>query len=216
MKIKEMKIKEREVSLLITSVVVGLLIAVQSRAFTDVSTVFGRDTRADAFRELQILKKSNEKLEDEISDLQSQLSKANDQEQSLKGIRDEIQKYQILTGRTDVSGPGLRVTLNGNVQDIWLTDMTNELLSAGAEAISINNIRLIDVTNGFDTIPNGEIVLNGSILKAPYVFEAIGDKTTLKAAIEQPQGILQRMSQNLTGVDVKVEEKDLVSMEKVL
>jgi hypothetical protein len=62
MKIKEMKIQQREVSLCITSVVVGLLIAVQSRAFTDVSTVFGRDTRADAFRELQILKKSNEKL----------------------------------------------------------------------------------------------------------------------------------------------------------
>jgi uncharacterized protein YlxW (UPF0749 family) len=69
----------------------------------------------------------------------------------------------------------------------------------GAEAVSINNIRFIDVTNGFDTIPNGEIVLNGSILKAPYVFEAIGDKTTLKAALVQPQGILQRMSQNLTG-----------------
>lgn len=211
-----MSIRERELSLLITSVVVGLLIVVQSRAFTDVASVFGRDTRADAFRELQILKKSNEKLEDEITDLQNQLSKANDQEESLKAIRDEIEKYQMLSGRTNVAGPGVSVVINGKVQDIWLTDMANELLSAGAEAVSINNIRLVDATNGFDTIPNGEIVLNGSILKAPYEFQAIGDKTTLRSALEQPQGILQRIYQSLPGVDVKLTEKDLVTMEKVL
>ena len=110
-----MTIRERELSLLITSIVVGLLIAVQSRAFTDVASVFGRDTRADAFRELQILKKSNEKLEDEISDLQDQLFKANDQEESLKAIREEIEKYEMLSGRRDVSGPGVSVTINGKV-----------------------------------------------------------------------------------------------------
>lgn len=211
-----MTIRERELSLLITSIVVGLLIAVQSRAFTDVASVFGRDTRADAFRELQILKKSNEKLEDEISDLQNQLFKANDQEESLKAIREEIEKYEMLSGRRDVSGPGVSVTINGKGQDIWLTDMTNELLSAGAEAISINNIRLVDATNGFDTIPNGEIVLNGSILKPPYEFQAIGDKATLRSALEQPQGIFQRINQSLSGLEVKLMEKDLITMEKVL
>jgi uncharacterized protein YlxW (UPF0749 family) len=210
------RIGRRQLSLLITSVLVGFLIILQARSFTGMNSLIGRDTRADVFREITILKTTNEKLQSEITDLEDQLSKSSNNEKALEGIQQEIEKYRILTGRVDVYGPGISMTVTNDIRAIWLTDIVNELLSAGAEAVSVNGIRLTDSTSGFDTIPSGQIVLNGSILKAPFVFLAIGDKKTLSEAIEQPQGILQRLRQSVSNLAASVEEKDFIKMAKVL
>lgn len=210
------QIGRRQLSILITAVLLGVLIVIQSRSFTDLTAVVGRDSRANVFREIQILKKTNVDLEDEIKNLESELEKTADQEKALEGVQHEINKYKVLTGRIDISGPGLDLKINNNLKAIWLTDIVNELLSAGAEAVSVNNIRLTENTNGFDTIPNGQIVFNGSILKAPFEFKAIGDKKTLQDALMQPGGILQRMEQSLGQISFNLDLKDLLKMEKVL
>jgi len=218
-KLRQLKLRSlgrRQLSILITSILVGFLIVMQARSFTDVTAMIGRDTRADVFREIKILKTTNENLTDEISGLEDRLAKTSDNEKALQGIKDEIEKYKIFTGRVNVSGPGIVLTVNKDIKAIWLTDIVNELYSAGAEAVSVNGIRLTDAGGGFDTIPNGQILLNGVILKEPYVFSAIGDKKVLQDALEQPQGILKRLRQSLGGVDVKLEQKDQVTMEKVL
>lgn len=210
------RIGRRQLSILITSTLVGFLIVLQSRSFTDVSSLLSRDTRADVFREITILKTTNEKLQTEIADLEETLAKASDNEKALEGIQQEIEKYNILTGRLNIEGAGVDLKVTGEIRAIWLTDIVNELLSAGAEAVSVNGIRLTEATSGFDTIPNGQILLNGSILKSPYEFQAIGDKKVLQDALQQPQGILQRLKQSVGNVDIAVEQKDLIKMEKVL
>jgi uncharacterized protein YlxW (UPF0749 family) len=218
-KIRHVKIAHigrRQFSILLTSVLLGFLIVMQARSFTDVTAVIGRDTRADVFREIKILKSTNEKLADEIGDLESQLEKTADGGKALEGIAEEIVKYKLLTGRVNVIGPGVELKINGEVKALWLTDIVNELFNAGAEAVAVNGIRLTDKTSGFDTIPNGQVLLNGAILKSPFVFTAIGDKVVLKDALEQPHGILQRLSQSLGGVEVALEQKDAVEMEKAL
>ncbi len=212
----KLPVKKRELSILLTSILVGFLILLQARSFTDFTDTIGRDTRADVFREIQILKKTNENLEQEIADLEFQLANNSDKQQALEALKKEIANYNILTGRVAVTGPGVSLEINGNVPALWLVDITNELFSAGAEAVSVNSIRLTNTTNGFDTIPNGQLLLNGVILKQPYHFEAIGDKKTLQEALQQPQGILDRLSQSVKGVEVKLEQKDVVGMEKVL
>lgn len=207
--------KERQVYILVTSVIVGILIFSQAKTFTSVNAV-NRDTRADVFRELMILKNGNSDLEDEIADLESQLSKTSNQEDALKGIETDIDKFQMLNGHVSVKGPGISLTLNGNIKAIWLTDTVNELFAAGAETISINEIRLTNQTSGFDTIPNGQILLNGSIIKTPYHIQAIGDKTVLDDSLNQPQGIIQRLKQSYPDLKIALEQKDLITMEKVI
>lgn len=208
--------KKRQVSILITSVLLGILIMSQARSFTDVTDIIGRDVRADVFRELQILKTTNENLEDAIADLEDQLIKASDQDKALEGIRREIEKYRVFGGQVDVSGPGIMLQVEGELKALWLTDIVNELFSAGAEAVSINNIRLTDETSGFDTIPNGQILLNGVILKQPFVFLAIGERNVLASALQQPQGILQRLSQSVSHERHLLEQQDIARMKKVL
>jgi len=210
------KLHERELSLLLTAVLLGFMIALQAQSFEDLGDVINRDSRADVFREIQILKNTNDSLEDEIDELGNQLERVSNNQDALESVREEIQKYEIITGRIDISGPGISLKIDGDTKSLWLTDTVNELFSAGAEAVSVNSIRLTNTTTGFDTIPNGQILLNSVILNQPYTIEAIGDKQVLESALIQPEGIIERMRRNVPDAVVEVQQKDLVMMEKVL
>lgn len=210
------KIQKNELSILLTAVVLGLLIAVQARSFEDVSDVISRNTRSDIFREIQILKKTNETLLDETFELAEQLDNISNNQEALDSVKAEIEKYLIITGRVNVAGPGVKVKMNGDIKGIWLTDIVNELFTAGAEAVSVNSIRLTNQTIGFDTIPSGQILLNGVILNKPYVVTAIGDRNVLKEALEQPEGIIERMNRNIADAVIELSQEDLIEMDKVI
>jgi uncharacterized protein YlxW (UPF0749 family) len=131
-------------------------------------------------------------------------------------MNDEIKKDQMIAGDVDVQGPGVELSVNNNLAGIWLTDIVNELWSAGAEAVSVNGIRLTNSTVGFDTLPSGQISLNGAILSSPYLFDAIGDGITLNEALSQSSGIIQRIKGATPGVDISLDQKDTIQMQKVL
>ncbi len=202
--------------MLLTAVLLGFLIVLQARSFEDVSDVINRNNRSDVFREIQILKDTNDQLRDEIDDLEDQLVKVSNNQDALESVREEIDQYEALTGKIDVSGPGVHVQISGDIQALWLTDMVNELLSAGAEAVSVNSIRLTNKTTGFDTIPSGQIMVNSVILNEPYTIEAIGERAVLENALIQSEGIIERLQRSVNGVEVVVEQRDVVTMEKVL
>lgn len=210
------KMKYRDLTIIITGILLGFLVVLQARSFGGVQDRLARDSRANVFRELQILKNTNENLADEIVDLEDQLAKASDQEQALKALQDEIFKDRIIAGHVDVAGPGVDLIVKNALPALWFTDIVNELWSAGAEAMSVNNIRITNTTVGFDTLPNGQISLNGVILTAPYHFSAIGDKKTLSEALNQPGGIVQRIKQSIQNAEITLDQKDLIQMEKVL
>src|SRR5258708_1475789 len=101
------KIKYHDLTIIITGILLGFLVVLQTRSFGSVSDRVRRDSLANVFREIQILKNTNENLGDEIIDLEAQFAKASDQEQALKGIQDEIKKDKIIAGQITVSGPGV-------------------------------------------------------------------------------------------------------------
>ena len=206
----------RNVYIAITAIVLGFLIVLQARSFTDFTDTIRRNDRADIFREIQILKTTNENLEEEIGALEKRLQETSDAGLAIEGIKKEIERNKILAGRVDVSGPGITITVNNSIRALWLIDIVNELFSAGAEAVSVNGIRLTDKTIGFDTIPSGQILLNGSLIDMPYKIDAIGYKTTLEQVILQPSGILAKMAQSITDSNFKVEQKDLIQMPRTI
>lgn len=210
------RLNSQIIAITTTGILLGFLVILQSRSFRGVQDIIGRDTRANVFREIQILKTTNENLTAEIKDLEDQLSKASDRQQALNAVQDEIKKDRILAGHVDVEGPGIQVTVSKPVAVIWLTDIVNEMWSAGAEAVSVNNIRLTNSTVGFDLLPNGQVALNGVPLTAPYDIEAIGDGKTLNEALNQTQGVLERLRQSVQGVDLTNTLKEKIGMGKVI
>jgi uncharacterized protein YlxW (UPF0749 family) len=210
------KVKYRDLTIIVTGILLGFLVVLQARSFGNMQNSVARDSQANVFQEIEILKTTNENLNDEITDLEAQLAKASDQEQALNVMNDEIKKDQMIAGDVDVQGPGVELSVNNNLAGIWLTDIVNELWSAGAEAVSVNGIRLTNSTVGFDTLPSGQISLNGAILSSPYLFDAIGDGITLNEALSQSSGIIQRIKGAIPGVDISLDQKDTIQMQKVL
>jgi len=201
--------------LLITGLILGFLIIIQAKHFTNYIESIGRDSTENVFRRIQILKISNDELKDEISSLETQFKDLNNQAQSFSTIDKNIKKNEIIAGAVDIFGPGIELIIENDLSAVWFTDLTNELTASGAEAISINNIRLTDSTMGFDSLPNGQIMINGSILQPPYTFQAIGDKAGLAQILTNSLGILNRMNTTLDNFSYKLLQKDRIDIKKV-
>ena len=98
----------------------------------------------------------------------------------------ELNETNILLGLTDVTGPGIIVTLsnnsNKNIDAYDLLELVNELRLAGAEAISINDERIVAMSDIVD-INYSFIVVNGNRISSPYVVKAIGNQTYLESGL---------------------------------
>ncbi|MBA4336565.1 hypothetical protein C0416_02200 [bacterium] len=201
--------------LLITGIVLGFLVINQAKHFTNYVESIGRDSTENVFRRIQILKTSNDELKDEIETLEKQLTELTDQAKSFATIDNEIKKNEIIAGDIDIWGPGIELVIENNLNAVWFTDLANELVASGAEAISINSIRLTDSTIGFDSLPNGQIMINGVILQAPYTLQAVGDKDALDQILTGPLGILEKMKATFQDFKYTISEKDRIEMKQV-
>lgn len=191
----------------------GFLVVLQSRSYGDVNNYLVRDIESNIFREIGILKASNEDLKKEIEGLDSAVEQLSDQNLALNAIEDEIEKYTKLSGRKSIFGSGVAITIDNQINSPWIIDLVNELFNSGAEAVSVNSIRMTNQSVGFDTLPQGQILINGSILSPPYVFSAIGQPSTLKAILEGPGGLLTRMQAAIPTATFSIETKEVIQMD---
>ncbi len=156
-----------------------------------------------------VLVQANLDLQRRIAQLQkdnSQLAQsAPSDTRRLKELSDDLSKAQFLAGLTDVKGPGIVVTLNDSkkpaspmpagftppnlIHDTDIGSVINELKAAGAEAISVNDQRIVAVSPVRCAGPT--IFVNNTPQTPPYVIKAIGNPRTLYTAIELPGGVTQ-------------------------
>ncbi len=99
-----------------------------------------------------------------------------------------LRRLEILTGYVAVRGPGVRIEVssapnvadpNDEVRDEDLALLVDGLFIGGAEAIAINDERII--ARGGIRNTSRAIHVNGRPLTPPYEIEAIGDRATLQA-----------------------------------
>ncbi|MDP2624927.1 MAG: DUF881 domain-containing protein [Candidatus Peregrinibacteria bacterium] len=187
------------ITLAFVGVAVGILIAVQIRSYGNVTVLISRDTdTTDLFQEIYNLKTANESLNEEILTLEEQLAQYTDQASAYDTVVAEIEKNEILLGRKPIFGPGIVLSVDGPLTVEWMVDLTNELWAAGAEAISIQNIRLTNDTDGFYAI-NDWILLDGTVIEQPYTFSAIGDGKVMTNILNQPGSSLTRLQIDYSG-----------------
>lgn len=130
---------------------------------------------------------ANEKLKEtnqKIAEYQDKIVK----NEAASGVIDkELKQSNVNVGKTNVTGEGVIVTLNdGQYEDIIAWDLiylVNELKYAGAEAISINDIRVINTTDIVDLAGYSYILVGGQRLQAPYVVKAIGNQAYLSSIL---------------------------------
>lgn len=131
-------------------------------------------------------------------------------------LEQELDKLQNIVGENDVTGEGIIVTLKDTeVAKIEANDLIvllNELKSAGAEAISINDQRII-YSSYVSDINGTYITVNGKRIVAPFEVKAIGNITYLESGISQKQyGYID--TRITDGKDITLEKKNKITIKK--
>lgn len=135
------------------------------------------------------LKKTLEEVEDSINEYNAQ---STDTQGTIDLLRNDVKKANIDIGYTDVKGPGLIITLwDGNDDFVDATDLLfaiNELKFAGAEAISINDIRVVNTTS-LPEMSTDYIVMDRGRIISPFTIKVIGDIKYLESVINIKGGL---------------------------
>lgn len=157
-----------------------------------------------------------EKLEDNNSKIAEYNEKIESNEEASELLDEELKKSQLILGTTDVTGEGVVITLTdkpGNsIEAADLIELINELRFAGAEAISINEVRIINMTDLAD-IDSYIIVKPSQRLISPYVVKAIGNQTYLTSTLcLKNSGFVDRY--NNSGKSVRLEKQRNIKIPK--
>lgn len=199
--------------LLFIGILLGFLAIVQGRSFMRVDSLLSREAQTNVFQEIKILKVKNKDLQNEIKNLENTVEQLQDQNFALEVIEKEINEYMKLSGNYPIFGPGVNVLLDGEIHAPWVIDMINELYNAGAEAVSINGIRISNKASGIDVMPNDQLLINGSILTSPFNLNAIGKSDSILEILELPGGIFDRLEAAYSDVQIHSEMKDVIQMD---
>ncbi len=210
----------------VISIVLGLMcfaltlgICVQLKTVKGSNTVISQNyeennLRAEVLRYKEKYDNKYKELERAEEELEEERQKSTENNSYLEQKEEEIKQGNKVIGMTEVTGPGVIVTLSDskkdastalNVSDLLVHDadvlsVINELKNAGAEAISINDQRLVPTSS---IVCGGNIIeINGEKIGAPFEIKAIGLPEQL-AALSRPGGYLEILKKATVGVDLK-------------
>jgi uncharacterized protein YlxW (UPF0749 family) len=128
----------------------------------------------------------------------------------MASIRDELSRLRRWAGFDPVRGRGVRITIDGPIGAHGLNDLINELRSAAAEAIAIENVRITEADVVAD-LPDGLGVENRS-LDPPITVWAIGNPQVLTASLTRVGGIIGRIQVSQPEVTIVVAQQDVIDL----
>lgn len=164
---------------------------------------------------------ANTQYEEKSQTLQEYKEKEKSDTETTNLVNEELDKVNLLLGKTDVQGEGVIITLkdsvdaDGNTLNITndvLNIIINELKLAGAEAISVNDERIINMSDIASINEKSLILVNGQRIIPPYIIRAIGDQTYLESTLVGKGGSIDEYTKQ--GYDITVEKSNKVEIQK--
>lgn len=172
----------------------------------------------------EIYKNTREKLEsreEKLENIRAQAASTNSED---KDKANELKENNKLLGLTEVKGEGVIIKLDDNrkvnqdeilgdissylVHEEDLLQIVNELYNAEADAISINDQRIVSTTS---ILCDGNILrVNGEITGVPITIKAIGN--WIYYNLNRPQGYLDILKRD--GVIVEMEQVNEITIPK--
>lgn len=210
----------RNISIALICVILGLALSWQFQSIRNNAKVMNLESQKKDDLVVKILneQKNNENLRAKLSELQTQINKfesaRGNSDENLKLLTDEIQKLKTVAGLTDVKGRGVIVTFAKedalNVEDDDLLFVLNELRATDAQALAINEQRIIDTSEV--RVAGGYIMVNGRHVTPPYVIKAIVDPDNAVNALNMIGGALEKIR---VFIKVDVQKSDSIEIPKI-
>jgi len=161
------------------------------------------------------LEEAQKKYDETIEKKEEYETSIEDNVKSRDLLEKDLNDTQAILGLTDVIGNGIIITLEDNEKKSIVADdlleLVNELRLAGAEAISINDERVVLNTYLAD-IDYKFIIINGQRISSPYIVKAIGNQNYLESGLTAKQyGYIDNMTKAL-GKTVTLERIDNITI----
>ena len=146
--------------------------------------------------EQSALKSEIARLRAELASFQFQAAANTDR---LQRLNEELDAQRAAAGLTAVRGPGIAVTLDDGsvrnmpassdpnaylVHEFDVRDVINVLWLAGAEAVAVNDERVVGNTSVYCV--GSTVMVNATRLSPPYVIRAIGEPGVLMETLRNP------------------------------
>jgi uncharacterized protein YlxW (UPF0749 family) len=198
-----------QLTVAVVAAILGLLVVIQLRGQSG-----GSELQSMTAQELTSIvanqNAGNDRLRAEVTTLQNQLAELQADRSngatSVGQIESELGRIRAWTGLDPIAGRGVQITISGEIDAGAVDDLLNELRNAGAEAIAIDDIRVIARTS-ISGVP-GSLDVDGFLLRDPFTIRAIGRPDTLVGSLTRVGGIIAQLAATNPAATVEVEPVD--------
>jgi len=207
--------KKGQLSIALACVILGIMLAVQFRATQDNQSSRGYQRAEDLTKRLIAVEKERDAIQSQVRNLRQ--SSASDT------IVIEMETVKMDAGVVSVQGSGIIIDVDdtrpaiplGNknpnlyrIKDEDILKILNELRAAGAEAIAINNQRLI-ASSEFRAV-GSFFSVNKKNIDTPLEIKAIGDPAALENSLLMKGGVIETLQ--FWGIRVNVKQQDSIKI----
>ncbi|GBF34447.1 division initiation protein [Desulfocucumis palustris] len=218
------KTRGYQIVLIVVGLVLGLLLAVQFRVTRDLHAQNnpGMQRTQTLVARVNEAREKRDDLQQKANDLRENLDKAATGPE-LVDMKEKLMLYRIEAGLSELTGPGVEVTMNDSnmavqpgedsnlyvLHDGDVLKVLNELKAAGAEALAINNQRLL--SNSEIRCAGPTILTNkNQRLTPPFVITAIGEPDNMINSLKMRRGVVEDLQ--FWGIQVNIKKLSQVTI----
>lgn len=192
----------RNLSILLAGLTLGLLLSLGWQPASQTSAGADGQQSSKIYLSIERLEAEQEDLKRTLAGLRQELAErqqtAATQTDRLQILKDELDRQQLLAGLTPVKGPGVEVILDDStaqipygadpnayiIHEYDLRDIVALLWTAGSEAVSINDERLVSHSSVYCV--GSTVMVNNTRLSPPYMIRAIGNSRVQQDYLRNP------------------------------
>ena len=184
-----------QVAVTAVAAILGLLVVVQLRT-QQADPGLSALTAQELTVLVANLNTRNEQLRGEVSTLDRELSGLTaDQargQSSLEQIQRDLGRIRAWAGLEALTGRGIAIAVSGPIDGAGVEEVLNELRNAGAEAIAVGGIRVVNGTVVAGAA--GKVSVENTALRDPFEILAIGNPETLTGSLTRIGGVISLLA----------------------
>jgi uncharacterized protein YlxW (UPF0749 family) len=200
-------------AVLAVTLLLGFLVVVQAQAQRAGSALEAQSPQ-DLTLLIANLSTRNDSLRADLADLQRRLdamTAARARGETWIGqLRGDLGRIRLWAGVDPATGPGVRIVVTGPVAAVAVSDLLNELWNVGAEAIAVEDVRVVagTVVAG----PRGGLSIENTALGPRIEIAAIGNSGALTGALTRVGGIVSQLQATQEGISIEITPLDMVEL----
>lgn len=134
-------------------------------------------------------------------------------------MKNDLENAKVLAGISDVKGKGIIITIDDSkvvnadekISSLDLLQLINEVRASNAEAMSINDERIISSTE-IRSVSTSKIRVNNKYIESPFTVNAIGNPNELQNALQMRDGIVGLLVKS--GINLTIKQDNNIFIPK--